>query len=44
MTGNILTIKDYVKVLQQEGLPVILHVEKKLVVYMLMIMGWIFFD
>ncbi|TXL66875.1 glycerol-3-phosphate responsive antiterminator [Cerasibacillus terrae] len=28
MTGNILTIKDYVKVLQQEGLPVILHVEK----------------
>ena len=28
MTGNILTVKQYVDVLQKEGLPVILHVEK----------------
>lgn len=28
MTGNILTVHQYVKVLQDEGLPVILHVEK----------------
>lgn len=28
MTGNILTVKNYVKVLQEEKLPVILHVEK----------------
>ena len=28
MTGNILTVKQYVEVLQREGLPVILHVEK----------------
>lgn len=28
MTGNILTVKDYVKVLHREGLPVILHIEK----------------
>ena len=28
MTGNILTVKQYVEVLQKEGLPVILHVEK----------------
>ena len=28
MTGNILTVKQYVDVLQQSGLPVILHVEK----------------
>lgn len=28
MTGNILTVKQYVDVLQKAGLPVILHVEK----------------
>lgn len=28
MTGNVLTVKGYVDVLQKEGLPVILHVEK----------------
>ena len=28
MTGNILTVKQYVDVLQKEGLPVIVHVEK----------------
>ncbi|RST77735.1 glycerol-3-phosphate responsive antiterminator [Siminovitchia acidinfaciens] len=28
MTGNILNVKQYVDVLQSEGLPVILHVEK----------------
>ncbi|MCM3585433.1 glycerol-3-phosphate responsive antiterminator [Mesobacillus maritimus] len=28
MTGNVLTVKEYVDVLQKEGLPVILHVEK----------------
>ena len=28
MTGNVLTAKEYVDVLQKEGLPVILHVEK----------------
>ena len=28
MTGNILTIKNYVEILQKEKLPVILHVEK----------------
>lgn len=28
MTGNILTVKQYVDVLQKEGLPVVLHVEK----------------
>ncbi|MDQ0999662.1 glycerol uptake operon antiterminator [Neobacillus niacini] len=28
MTGNVLTVKEYVDVLQKAGLPVILHVEK----------------
>jgi glycerol uptake operon antiterminator len=28
MTGNVLTVKQYVDVLHQEGLPVILHLEK----------------